>query len=498
MTDIKNLVAILTDSYKSGHAFQYPSASEMVAYGEFRKSFPGIKDERIVFYGIRYIVENYLMHQWTEEDVAIADKFYSTHNVANTPYPFPKELFLKFVHENNGYFPVKIEALQEGSVVYPHVPVYQVTATGEYSRLVTFLETLLTMVWYPTTVATYSRLTKTIIKDAFDASVDDAAYFLLNSRLHDFGFRGCTSVEQSIIGGTAHLLNFEGSDTMSACFYAQNHLNEGRPVATSIPATEHSVMTAYESELEAVENMVELFGHSVFACVMDSYDYEVALHAILPKVANKIKAKGGLMVVRPDSGDPVKQVILGLHACNKYFGSTINLKGFMVLNNSAVIQGDGIDYNIVKDILDAVLKEGFSAQNVAFGMGGGLLQKVNRDTLSFATKLSHITYADGTPRDIMKAPKTDSTKFSLPGKLQVSNKNGIPTVFPAPHDLTSMQHKANMLQIVYDNGPVDEKVWDTFDVIRERVEKEWSLKPIHADVISDELKAKIKTIKLIR
>jgi nicotinamide phosphoribosyltransferase len=140
-------IAILTDSYKAGHFMMYPEAQEMVAYGEFRKPYKGMADERIVFYGIRYLVETYLNHQWTVEDVERAELFYNTHNVAGTKYPFPKELFLKFIEENDGYFPITLEAMPEGSVVHPHTPVYQITAKGDYSRLVTFFETLLTQVW---------------------------------------------------------------------------------------------------------------------------------------------------------------------------------------------------------------------------------------------------------------------------------------------------------------------------------------------------------------
>lgn len=114
----------------------------------------------------------------------------------------------KFIKENDGYFPVKIESLPEGSVVYPHVPVYVITAEKEYSKLVTYLETILTMVWYPSTVATLSRRCKEVIRAAFIETVDPENYFLLESRLHDFGFRGCTSNEQAVLGGTAHLVHF--------------------------------------------------------------------------------------------------------------------------------------------------------------------------------------------------------------------------------------------------------------------------------------------------
>lgn len=225
-------IAVLADSYKAGHFEMYPEAKKMVAYGEFRKGFEGDKsDTRFVFYGIRHIIENYIARQWTEHDVELAEKFYEQHNAGNTPYPFPKQLFLDFIRENNGYFPVRIEALPEGTVANVHVPVYQITATGKYSALVTFFETILTHVWYPSCVATLSRRCKDIIERAFGRSVDEDGYALLDTKLHDFGMRGCTSVEQTILGGLAHLLNFVGSDTMSAAYYGQFQLNKGKPIA---------------------------------------------------------------------------------------------------------------------------------------------------------------------------------------------------------------------------------------------------------------------------
>ena len=488
-------IAILTDSYKAGHFSQYPDAREMVAYGEFRKAHPDSNDDRIVYYGIRYIVENYLEKRWTVQDVEQAALFYSTHNVLGTEYPFPKDLFLKFVEENDGYFPITLESLPDGSVVYPHVPLYQITARGEYARLVTFMETLLTMVWYPSSVSTLSRIAKETITKAFDHSVDDDVRYLIPSRLHDFGFRGCTSVEQSVLGGLAHLLNFEGSDTMSACFYGQFTLNNGKPIASSIPATEHSVMTSWETELEAVLNMVEQYGHSVFATVADSYDYQNFLDTVLPVVAPLVKAKGGTHVIRPDSGEPIECVLQGLDACAKHYGYTVNSKGFKVLNNSAVIQGDGIDINVVYHILDAVIAAGYSAQNVAFGMGGGLLQKnCNRDTLSMATKLCYIEYADGEARDVMKAPKTDSGKFSLPGKLKVSNINGALTTFPGEAVVV------NELRVVYDCHPVKvewgiDTDWGTFDEVRVFLEESWKRSPRQHNAVSEQLQKKIEVLR---
>lgn len=307
----------------------------MVAYGEFRHSFnKDPEDQRVVFFGIRYFIDTYLNRQWTEKDVERCEHFFSTHNAGSTAFPFPKELFLRFIRENRGYFPIKVQALPEGSVIYPHTPVYQITAEAPYASLVTYMETLLTMVWvsrfltrphpqYPSTVATLSRRCRSVIEAAFDSSVDKNQSFLLESRLHDFGFRACTSVEQAILGGSAHLINFEGSDTLAACYYAQYEWNGGRPIASSIPATEHSVMTAHLSEKvrappipltgqDAILKLIENYGAGVFACVMDSYDYAEALASLLPEVAPHKLEKGGFLVLRPDSGDPIETVLMAL------------------------------------------------------------------------------------------------------------------------------------------------------------------------------------------
>ncbi len=496
-------MAVRTDSYKAGHFLQYPDAAnikKMVAYGEFRCGYPRMADNRITYYGIRYIVETVLNHQWTVAEVEKADKFFATHNAGFTPYPYPKDLFLKFIAENDGYFPVKVQSLPEGTIIYPHVPVYQITAEYPYAPLVTYLETLLTHVWYPTTVATLSRHVRTLIDTYFDKTVDPANFWKKDSRLHDFGYRGCTSEEQAILGGVAHLLNFTGSDTMAAAYYAQFHLNNGKPVANSIPATEHSVMTSYASEQEAVEQMMKMFGANpgvnqlgIFATVGDSYDYANFLNTIVPNVYEKFKGKFGLWVLRPDSGNPVECVMMGLQAAEKTFGVTINSKGYKVLNGAAVIQGDGIDIEVVHDILMAGEDLGFSVENIAFGMGGGLLQKVNRDTLSFATKLSQITYADGTVRDVMKQPKTDSGKTSLPGELMVVQAQGMPFVLPAD----PAREEQNILLTVYDNGPVVNE-WKTFDQIKAAILDQYSKMPLDFNPITSELGTKIRTLTEIK
>ncbi|TPX54317.1 nicotinate phosphoribosyltransferase [Powellomyces hirtus] len=495
---------LLTDSYKTSHFQLYPDARKMVAYGEFRTSFEQCKDdERMIFYGMRYLMEHYIAVPWTLDQVEKADLFFKTHNAGFTPFPFPKDLFLKFIKANNGYFPVKIEALAEGTVIYPHVPVYQITASDEYAHLVTYLETILTMTWYPSTVATLSKRCRTIIEAAYEQTVDEDSLWTLDSRLHDFGFRGCTSVEQSIIGGCAHLLNFDGTDTLSAAYYAQFNLNGGKPVATSIPATEHSVMTAFPSEKEAIIRLLNNYGHGVCACVMDSYDYVNALDKVLPSIAKHKLEKGGFLVLRPDSGDPVEVVMQGLRAIEKVFGATTNSKGYKVVTGASIIQGDAVTYDSLQTILKATTAAGFAAQNVGFGMGGGLLQKVNRDTMSFATKLSQIVYADGTERDVMKMPKTGMGKISLPGTFAVvKDEVGIPIVYPAE----TKPSTRNLLRTIYDHGPITTPAssnpstslssYDDFATVRARVKREWAALPRTTDkIISPALHDKITAFK---
>jgi nicotinic acid phosphoribosyltransferase len=488
-------MGLMADSYKAAHFQMYPEAQKMVAYGEFRAPYKDLQgDQRFVCYGIRYLVETYLNHRWTDADVDRARDFYATHNAGFTPFPFPEELFRRFVRENKGYFPVKMQALREGTVAHIHVPVYQITAEGVYSRLVTFLETVLTHVWYPCTVATLSRKCRELIAEGYRKSVDGDEGWRLDYALHDFGFRGVSCLQQAIIGGSAHLLSFHGSDNLPALFYCQEYLNDGRPVGSSVPASEHSVMTSFPRERDAFEHLIRTYGDGVFSVVMDSYDYKRALEEIVPSLKDEVlaaraKTGKGFMVFRPDSGDPVEAVLMGLRAAESTFGVTHNKAGFRVPRSSGVLQGDGISVTELRRILEAVTGAGFSAQSAVFGMGGGLLQKMNRDTMSFATKLSHIRYLNGSVKDVMKKPKTDSDKISLPGVLKVlRDAKGVPTVFPAED---AAAHGEDLLETVWDSGPVHGHTWDSFDVLRERVLREWDALPAAHDPRSASLRAKI-------
>lgn len=451
-----------TDAYKLGHFTMYPDMKAAAAYIEARKPYK-IGDNRIVHFGTEYVLAS-MMNPITHEHIDEAVAFYAQFDAMGGAYPFPEQLFRRIVDENQGYMPVKIYALEDGQAVLARTPQLIVVAEEPYTGLVTWLETrLLSTIWYMSTVATRSRMIRTDIEKYFHMTVDKEAHWKLDSRLHDFAFRGVSSREQALMGGMAHLLSFEGTDTTIAAIAAKSY---GMKHPNSIPATEHSVMTSWDTELDALMHMANTYGHTIFATVADSYNYQNFLDNILPQVAPIVMAKGGFHVIRPDSGDPVQAVMVALLAAAKAYGATLNYKGYKVLNNSGVIQGDGINENTIVKILDMVVSMGFSAENVAFGMGAGLLQNLNRDTCGYAMKLSYVERPNNSIHNAMKSPNGDSSKASLPGLFHIKDN----TVYPC--DKKGLDLSDNMLKLVYDNGAFPYHSGD-FEAMRERVNVTW-------------------------
>lgn len=221
--------------------------------------------------------------------------------------------------------------------------------------------------------------------------------------LHDFGYRGVSSEESAGIGGAAHLTNFLGTDTLAALQVCKEYYHENM-AGYSIPASEHSTMTSWgigsESERQAFENMIEQFGDNsiLYACVSDSWDFKQAIQTWID-LKDKVKAKKANLVIRPDSGDAIDNILYALSELEKAYGSSVNAKGYKVLERVALIQGDGVSLSLAKSILSAMKKNGFSAENIAFGMGGALLQgnhesSINRDSFKFAIKCSAIKRGD--------------------------------------------------------------------------------------------------------
>lgn len=410
--NILNNLILNTDSYKASHFLQYPAGTEgMFSYIESR----GGKYDRTVFFGLQIILKEYLAKPVTLAMIEEAEAVFAAHGE-----PFDAAGWRYIVEEYGGYLPIRIRAVPEGMVVEGKNVLATVECTDpRVFWVASYIETLLLRVWYPITVATQSWHIKGLIRRYLEKTSTDPDG-QLPFKLHDFGARGVSSAESAAIGGCAHLVNFMGTDTLSGILAARAYY--GEPMAAfSIPAAEHSTITAWgkEGELDAYRNMVNQFAKpgAIFAVVSDSYDIFNACDALWGMALKQaVVDSGALLVVRPDSGDPATVVLQVAKILERRFGVTTNSKGYKVLNHVRIIQGDGINEDSIREILETLTRERYAADNIAFGMGGALLQQINRDTLKFAMKCSAIK-VNGEWRDVYKDPATDPGKTSKKGRL---------------------------------------------------------------------------------
>lgn len=450
---MKNIV-LNTDSYKVSMWKQYPPGSEAVySYVESR----GGKYEKAIFFGVSAYLQKFLERPVTHADVDEAKEIWEAHGL-----PFNEEGWRYIVNVHNGHLPVSIRALPEGTEVPVGVPMLTVESTDEKCFwLATWLETsLLRAIWYPTTVATVSAGVRKSIQRALAISGDMGG---LNQKLHDFGARGVSSEESAAIGGAAHLLSFDGTDNMSGIMFLRKYYGADMP-GISIPASEHSTITSWgeDREEDAYRNMIDQFApNGIFACVSDSYDiYNASGNIWGDKLKQAVIDSGAVVVVRPDSGDPVEVVSRVIEILGERFGYTMNRKGFKVLNNVRIIQGDGCTPETIDEMIESLIKARWSIDNVAFGMGGGLLQKLDRDTLKFALKCSAIRI-DGDWKDVQKSPVTDRGKKSKGGRVRAArHSNG--TLY-----CTTNENAADAMQTVFLDGEI--LIKETLDDIRSRV-----------------------------
>lgn len=459
-SNLNNLI-LNSDSYKTSHWVQYPSGSEYLSsYIEARKG-----DYDVVFFGLQAFIKEYLSTPITHQDIDEAEKVIQAHGLT-----FNRAGWEHLIEKHDGYLPLRIQAVPEGSIVPVSNVVCQVINTDpEFYWLPSYIETaLLRAIWYPSTVASVSHYCKDIIRQALEKSADNTES--LPFRLHDFGARGASSQETVALGSLAHLVNFAGTDSMTALIAASRwyQMSDDMP-AFSIPAAEHSTMTAWgrDGETAAFHNMIEQFGgeDKAFSVVSDSYDLWNAIDNIWgDALKDEVKNMGGTLVIRPDSGEPTKVVREALERLAVKFGTTVNSKGYKVLPDYVrIIQGDGISSQSLSKIIDVVIKAGFSIENVTFGMGGGLLQQVNRDTMSWAMKSSAISI-DGAWKDIYKDPVTSRSKRSKKGRLAL--------VKAASGQLTTIKENEmsdptdNLLRNIYVDGQL--LIEDSLTTIRER------------------------------
>lgn len=465
MQDDMNIL-YLTDSYKVSHWLQLPP--KLTGAFGYLSARGGTFPETIMF-GLQPTLNKYLNGPVVRpHEVEEADKFYTNH-FGRTGI-FNRDGWMRVAKHHNGMLPVRIRAIPEGTMVSnPNALATIESLDPELPWLPGWLEGLLLHTWYGTTVCTLSFNAKLVIMKYL---IKTGTPELIDFKLHDFGFRGCSSVESASMGAAAHLVNFKGTDTVPGIKLLMSHYYAG-VAGNSIPASEHFTSTAWggpECEIQFMEHMLDTFPTGPVACISDTWDiFRACSEHWGTTLKKKVLSRDGVLIIRPDSGEPIPMLANILDILGEKFSYYINEKGYKVLDDHVrIIQGDGNDLPTIEHILDALEKRGWSADNIAFGMGGALLQKVDRDTLRFALKASSVVvnYED---RAIYKDPVTDPGKRSMKGRLKlVQSPGGFRTISSVDHaDIFDVME--DQLVTVFENGGCFAQ--QNLTAIRERTER---------------------------
>jgi len=451
---------LLTDSYKLTHWKQYPSDTTGVySYFESRGgAFP-----ETVFFGLHYVLRRHFETPITLEMVDGVSQLSRQHFGADY---FNDAGWRHVVRDHGGLLPLRIKAVAEGTVVAVRNVLMTVENTCPHCFWIpNYFETVLVHAWYPTTVATQGREIKKIILDYLERTGDPA---LLPFKLHDFGYRGVTSVESAGIGGAAHLVNFNGTDTLAALDVVARYY--GDPCAgVSIPAAEHSTITSWgrEHEVDAFSNMLDAYPHGFCAVVSDSYDIMAAVRDLWgTQLKDRVLQRDGVLVVRPDSGDPPAMSLQVVEGLGHAFGTSVNGKGYKLLHPKVrVIYGDKMDRHSIPQVLHRLQTNGWSADNITFGSGGANLQKVDRDTCQFAFKCSAVRRG-GEWHDVYKQPRDMPEKNSKRGRMAlITPQPGVwQTIAEADVARSGLE---DQLRTVYENGRVLART-ESLEAIRRR------------------------------
>lgn len=443
MTD--NLL-LNTDSYKLGVFLQYPQNTRAVS--AFVTTRGNSFRPEVMFFGLQMFLKQYLSRPITGSDLDEAEEVARAHG-----QPFDRSGWQHILQTHKGILPLRIEALPEGTAIRRGVPVMQVVNTDPLVPwLTSYMETaLLRAVWYPSTVATTAWRLRLAIQPFLDRTTDDPAG-LQPSRISDFGCRSTSSTEQAAVGGAAHLVHFNSSDSLPAILQARRFYNASMP-AYSIPAAEHGTIIAWGQgrEVDAYSNMIDNFASfGAYSVVSDSFDLHNAVSEIWgKKLQTKVRAAGGVLVVRPDSGDPIDTPVQVVAQLAYAFGTRLNGKGFKVLDgNVRVLQADGVSIQDIQMILGRLEGMGFSAENISFGMGSGLLHKINRDTMSFTMRTSAVQDDTGQWRPIARRPSNPQEKAPMAGRMAAIADGYDIVAIP----LQDLGNRTNLLQPVWQDG----------------------------------------------
>jgi nicotinamide phosphoribosyltransferase len=437
---MKNLsVMLLCDFYKISHRAMYPVGTEVV-YSTWTPRASRMKDvNEVVSFGQQAFIKGFLIEFFNENffnrpkaevvaEYARIIKF--TLGVAN-----PETKHIEELHDL-GYLPLSIKALPEGTVVPLRVPVMTIQNTDKrFFWLTNFVESLASCeLWQAATSATIAREYRKILDKAAMDTVGNLDFVQFQG--HDFSMRGMSSLRSAMLSGMGHLLGFSGTDTIPSIQAAEHYYGanvEEELVGTSIPATEHSIQCAYGDDMDYLDNMISRVHPEGFVSIVsDGYDFWDVIGRVIPALKDKIMARNGKVVIRPDSGDPVL-IVCGdpdgktelerkgaIEALWDVFGGTVTEKGYKLLDSHiGLIYGDAITLRRAEEIVERLKAKGFASINVVFGIGSYTYQYNTRDTFGFALK-STLCVINGDEKQIFKDPKTDNgIKKSQKGRVVV-------------------------------------------------------------------------------
>ncbi len=436
---------LLTDYYKVGHVFQYPANTNLV-YSNLtpRKSRIAEVDE-MVFFGLQYFIKEYLLGYFNDNffnrsrDEILRE--YKRRIKTSLGADLPTYEHIEKLHEL-GYLPIEIKALPEGSRVPMRVPCLTIVNTlPEFYWLTNFLETILTAtIWQPCISATIAFEYRKLFSDYAGKTGMSGSFVQWQG--HDFSFRGMSSIETAITSGMGHLLSFTGTDTIPAIDALEMYYQADADIELiggSVAATEHSVMCSggKEGELKTFKRLItEIYPSGIISIVSDTWDLWKVCNEYLSVLKETVLRRNGKVIIRPDSGDPVK-IICGdpggstvaerkgvIELLWDIFGGTITNRGYKILDpHVGVIYGDNITIERAQHICEGLKQKGFASQ-VVFGIGSFTYQYNTRDTFGLAMKATYVE-VNHKGRRIFKDPRTDDgTKRSATGLLQVTSENG--------------------------------------------------------------------------
>lgn len=310
-----------TDFYKQNHRVMYPDGTQFV-YSNFTARSDRLAamlpdfDHKAVFFGLQGVIQWLLIDLWNTEffnrpKAEVLAKFKRRMDGALGVGAIPVD-HIEALHDL-GYLPLQIRALREGSRVNIRVPFFTVVNTRpEFFWLTNYVETQLSAeCWKSITNATIAYEYRRLLDKWAKATGSPAEFVPWQG--HDFSARGMAGIHDAAQAGSAHLVPFKGTDSISSIDYLEDYYGATDEfIGGSVPATEHSVMCmgGADDEVETFRRLVQdLYPSGVVSIVSDTWDFWKVLTVYAKQLKPTIEARkpdllgNAKVVFRPDCYD---------------------------------------------------------------------------------------------------------------------------------------------------------------------------------------------------